>query len=292
MTVSLQDQPAVVATYGVPGSGKSTDALYSFPRGLFVAAPGALKPAAFVVGYTPAMIQLHTIGDLIKLIKSLKLGQYDAIVIDDFSMICDHTLMTLEGKFTGWKLWGEIRSQLLEFREASRSCGMHVVLNAHESAPATKDGFFIRGGPRLPGKMPEDLSAACDIVLRSQKTDGIIGWPVTYRCTVQDASYISKDRHGVTPDFAPMNLAEILRMAQYKIQRAPGLEWQEGVAEGIANSLLGKAQDQVQPTIQNVLTYTRSKGYTDLHARWAIRDGLARWILRKANSNPMALYGV
>ena len=114
---------------------------------------------------------------------------------------------------------------------------MAVIMSAHESAPTTKDGRFIRGGPKLPGKMPEDFPGVCDIVLRTAVDKTRLGWHGVYRCSIDDPNYVTKDRHGVTPDPAPMNLGEILRFAGYTIQRAPGLEWQEDVVEEVAGML-------------------------------------------------------
>ena len=51
MNLPYSGTKAVVATYGPSGIGKTTDLLYSFPHGLFVAPPGALKPAEKVVGF-------------------------------------------------------------------------------------------------------------------------------------------------------------------------------------------------------------------------------------------------
>ncbi len=283
---------SVTAIYGPSSIGKTTDLLYSFPNGLFLAPPGALKPAHHVVGYVPAHAEAATIDDATKRLReAAKAGKYDAVIVDDFSLLAEQTIAHLENvkKLTGFKLWGVVRDEVLEFRDVARRCGMHVVLTAHESTPRTVNGSFVRGGPKLPGKLPEDVPTACDLVLRAAHDSTRKGWHASYRCTVDDPQWVTKDRHGVTPDRAPMNLAEILRAAGYDIARAPGLEWQEEVVATLANALVTDAA--------NAATYLAqgrdlAAQYSDnpLHIRWVMRDALDRAALARARQNVFALY--
>jgi hypothetical protein len=118
----------VVCTYGPSGIGKTTDQGYSFPRALFVAAPGALNSVRSVCGYMPATVQIATIMDATKLIKNYS-KDYNTIVIDDFSFLSEQTFSTLEKKHKGFALWGELRDQALEFRDTARFSGVDVILN-------------------------------------------------------------------------------------------------------------------------------------------------------------------
>lgn len=281
---------AVVAIYGPSGCGKTTDLLYSFPNGIFIAPPGAIKPAHHVVGHVPESTEASTIMEATDLVK--KLGQnkkYDAIVVDDFSLLAEQTVASLEKKLTGFKLWGEMRNVVLAFRDTARRAGMHVVLTAHESTPRTMNGTFIRGGPKLPGRLPEDVPTACDLVLRAAFDQNRRGWHGCYRCTVDDTQWVTKDRHGVTPDRAPMNTAEILRMAGYEIRRAPGLEWQEELVEALATAMAAdpKAEGDL---VNEAIELAREKTDNDLHVRWLLRDSLDRSVLRRARQNALAIF--
>ena len=174
---------------------------------------------------------------------------------------------------------------------------MHVVLSAHESAPTTKDGRFIRGGPKLPGKMPEDFPTVCDLVLRTALDKNRLGWHGVYRCSIDDPNYVTKDRHGVTPDPAPMNVAEILRLAGYGILRAPGLEWQEELVEGVCNMLLdipldNKYNAASQEVAREAVEVARSQSDNDMHIRWVLRDGFDRAVLKRAQKSILATFGV
>lgn len=298
MTRPYGGDNVVAAIYGPSGLGKTTDLIYSFPGALFVAPPGALKPAHHVVGYVPQSVEASTIMDatsiVAKLAKSNPEG-FNAVVVDDFSLLAESTVAALERKHTGFKLWGAVRDAVLAFRDTSRHAGLHVVLTAHESAPRTMNGTFIRGGPRLPGRLPEDLPTACDIVLRAAQDSSRRGWHACYRCTVDDTQWVSKDRHGVTPDRAPMNLGEILRMAGYQLPRAPGLEWQEEMVEAISSLLVAGVMPMGTPSeekaiVAEAIELAREQTHNELHIRWMLRDALDRAALKRARKNVLGMY--
>lgn len=290
MTSPYNGAYAVVANYGPSGCGKTTDLLFSFPMALFVAPPGALKPAYNVVGYVPESVEAASIMDATKLVQEHgKKGQYDAIVVDDFSLLAEQTVAMLEKKISGFKLWGALRDAVLDFRDTARKAGMHVILTAHESTPRTVNGTFIRGGPRLPGRLPEDVPTACDLVLRAAFDQTRRGWHSCYRCTIDDTQWVTKDRHGVTPDRAPMNTAEILRAAGYTIRRAPGLEWQEELVEAVCNLLMADPKNE-KGIMDEAIEICREKTENDLHIRWVLRDALDRASLRRAKADVFALY--
>lgn len=281
---------AVVAIYGPSGIGKTTDLLYSFPRGLFVAPPGALKPAEKVVGSIPDSLEAATIMDATKIVQQHgKAGKYDAIIVDDFSLLSESTVNALEKKHTGFKLWGAVRDAVLEFRDTSRHAGLHVVLTAHESTPRTMNGTFIRGGPRLPGRLPEDLPTACDLVLRAAYDGSRRGWHACYRCTIDDPQWVTKDRHGVTPDRAPMNVAEILRCAGYEIRRADGQDWQEPLVAALSTALVENPAEEKE-LMQEAVELCKEHTDNQLMTRWVMRDALDRAALRRAQSDVLKIY--
>lgn len=281
---------AVIANYGPSGSGKTTDQLYSFPNGLFIAPPGAIKPAHNVVGFVPDTVEAASIMEATKLLKdAAKTGKYDAVIVDDFSLLSESTVNALEKKLTGFKLWGALREYVLDFRDTARRVGMHVVLTAHESTPRTINGTFVRGGPRLPGRLPEDVPTACDLVLRAAFEQNKRGWHAVYRCTIDDPNWVTKDRHGVTPDRAPMNTAEILRMAGYEIRRAPGLEWQEGIVDALAKLLVAEPENE-GALMQEAISICGERTTNPLHIRWVMRDSLDRAALLHAKQNVLSIF--
>lgn len=281
----------VAVIYGPSGHGKTSDLLYSFPRGLFIAPPGALKPAYGLVGHVPESIEAKTVMEATKILKANSASRkFDAVVVDDFSLLAEATVSELEKKLSGFKLWGALRDVVLEFRDTARHAGLHVALSAHESTPKTSSGIFVRGGPRLPGKLPEDLPTACDIVLRT-RYDGTRqrGWHIAYSCNIDDPQWVTKDRHNVTPVLAPMNLAEILRCAGYTIQRAPGLEWQEGIVAALAQALL-ETPNEERELMAEAIALCREQTENALHTRWVMRDALDRAALTRAQADAYRLY--
>ncbi len=285
-----QQVPAVVAIYGPGGLGKTTDNLYSFPTGLFIAPPGAVKPAEHVVGHIPDHVEAKSIADATKMLEAEgKKARYSAVVVDDFSLLAEQSISLLEKKYSGFKLWGALRDEVLDFRDTARRIGMHVVLTAHESTPKSSNGVFIRGGPRLPGRLPEDVPTACDTVLRAQLDKNRRGWHGCYRCTPDDPNWITKDRHGVTPDYAPMNIGEILRQAGFDIPRAPGLEWQEELVGALAKMMVDNP-DQEGELVKEAIQIAGEKTTNPLHVRWVIRDALDRATLIRAKGNVFDMF--
>jgi len=311
-------QPATGAAYGPSRVGKTTDLLYSFPRGFFIAVPAALKPSVNVVGFDidpNAIYEARGVEDATKkVLEVAKLKgtdggpRYDAVIVDDLTFLAEQTFSTLEQKLSGFKLFGALRDAIIDLRNASRSGNMHFFANAHESPPSMKNGGYIRGGPKLPGKLPEDFPAAFDLVLRAAYDSGRPGWPAVYRCLPHDTAYISGDRHGLTPEIAPMNIGEILRAAGYSLRRAPGLDWMDGVAETVALSLLERPSDE-KNILTNATRFILQTHYADVwndgknapearknramaHVRWVLRDGRDRALLRAARRQPLAAYGV
>jgi hypothetical protein len=274
----------VVCTYGPSGIGKTTDQGYSFPRALFVAAPGALNSVRSVCGYMPATVQIATIMDATKLIKTYS-KDYNTIVIDDFSFLSEQTFSTLEKKFKGFLLWGELRDQALEFRDTARFSGVDVILNCWEQGPkVAANGGKLRGGPMLSGRLPEAIPAMCDLVLRATHEPQRKPWGAAYRCS-PDPSYIMKDRFNIASliDPAPMNLAEILRAANIPVERHPDAPDQEEIVEGFTQKMM--TLDNPVAQANEFYKLLLDSGVAVPAARWILRDAMDRTNIRKALAN-------
>jgi hypothetical protein len=205
-----------------------------------------------------------------------------ALVVDDFSGMVQRTQENLAKTKKGFDLWVELRARVILFRDLCRVAGIHVVLNCWEKVSSVKaDGTFVRGGPQLPMKLPEEMPAMCDLVLRVIQDKTRQPWGVSFQCNL-DPKFVTKDRFGVVPHPAPMNLAEILREAGFVLPRYPGLEWQEEVAETIAQNLLTNDGSTDMKTAQEMYQALIQAGKTPKAVRWAVRDGLDRTALRRA----------
>jgi hypothetical protein len=273
----------VALVYGPSGLGKTTDCGFSFPNAYFLAAPGALKSIESMCGYSPPGANIKTIPEAIKVLQIFgKEGKYKTLVIDDFSFMAEQTFSWLEAKkMTGFKLWGEMRDLAIEFRNESRYSGMNVVLNCWEQPPkVTPEGAKIRGGPMLPGKLPEQIPALCDIVLRAMPDSKRQPHPVVYRC-MPDPSYSMKDRNSIADrvDPAPMNIGEILRAGGEDLgpRRWPEQEDQVEKFSQLFTGVVAEDKEKANQTFRAL----RSAGMSIHQTRWTIRDALDRALIRR-----------
>lgn len=283
-------------------AGKTSDALAAFPRGVYVAAPGALAPAQTLWGFdAPPRYDLETFDDVTAFGEQLT-PAHVALVIDDATLIADRTAgyLSRKSKLGGWDLWGAVLLQGIRMRDTLRRRGLHIVFTSHLRAAHIENGVRVRGGPSFQGQCSTKLPAAADFLLRAEARAGAgagsdafggasgptaIGWPMIYR-TGYSPDWLQGSRYG-TPDMSPMNLGEILRLAGFRIPRLPGLEWQEGVVASLANKLLEVGlgdKDKVAGALLRVKDYctAKFKPSSEAHVYWAIRDGYDRAVLRIA----------
>lgn len=290
-------EPAFVLTYGKAGSGKSCDNLGSFPCALFIAGPGALKPAEGLFGYEPRVTDVKSIDEATELVTRVTSGNdqtYDAIVVDDFSLLADVSYVDFAKRYKGYASWNALIDSVLNFAMTARRCGLHVILNAHERPP--NDGKAERGGPLLPCKLHEKLPAWCDVVLRTSVDTGKrFGFKGIYRCSVEDGSWVTKDRHHKTPDKAPMNLGELFRHIGYTVRRHPALAWQEEVVAAGAAGLAEVKPEAYGPVLQQIKDHIVGElNVADhRHINWTLRDALDRATIKRMSEAKMfSSYGV
>jgi len=283
----MKKEPVLVLTYGPSGSGKTTDLGYSFPNGVFIAARGALQSVRSVCGYNPKSVAVSIIDEatvfLEKLAKTKNHG-IDAVVVDDFSFLAEQQFAVYDKRYSGFTLWGKLRDSALAFRNAARYSDVHVILNCWEQPPKMKqDGTRVRGGPMLSGKLPEQIPAMCDMVLRCGSEAMRKPWSGVYRCSYS-TDYVMKDRFHVASrlDPAPMNLAEILRAGGYEIERHKDLQWQEEIVENVASALI--SGEPVADTVNSSYRTLVDGGVSTHAARWTMRDALDRSVIRRAIS--------
>jgi hypothetical protein len=210
-------------------------------------------------------------------------GEYETVVIDDFSFMAEQTFSAIEAdkRYQGFKLWGKMRDIALAFRDKSRYAGVNVIFSCWEQPAKSKEnGQQMRGGPQLSGKLPEQIPALCDVVLRATFEKRRRPWPATYRCT-PDPGFIMKDRFNVAAicDPAPMNLGELLRASGISVPRHPDMEDQEEQVETISLSLTGDLAKDA-PLVNEIYTSLVKAGHAPTRARWTLRDAVDRAVIR------------
>lgn len=280
----MRSIPALILDYGSSGVGKTTNALYSFPNALFIGTRGAFHSSVHLCGYTPTTVDAKTIADATAKVREVsKNGKHDAVVVDDFSFLAEQTIALYEKKYSGFKMWSAIRDDVLGFRNTAREANCHVLLNCWQKSPQTKpDGTFVRGGPMLSGKLPEQLPAMCDMVLQCSHDSMRKPWGGVYKCE-QSTRWVMKDRFNICYSLspAPMNTSEILRAAGYTISRHKDLPWQEKVVEEFSQRL-DAAGHALYDTANTLFAQLIQAGIEHKAARWTLRDALDRVVIRRA----------
>jgi hypothetical protein len=171
----------------------------------------------------------------------------------------------------------------------------------HERAAAVMAGLAQRGGPALPGKLPEQLPTTADLVLHAvfaPNLPGVMGgrtgWSGIYRCAPADNAFVTGDRNNVTPDPAPMNLAELLRAAEYGVARASGLEWMDDAVRVIATELLAQPPAREKEVLVYAVKNLFHPSTNPQHVTWVLRDAVDRVLIARTSprTNPLRLYGL
>lgn len=297
--MTTPETPNVMAcVYGKPKRKKTSDALASFPMGLFIGVPAAIKLVAEnELGFTPAVYPTppQTLDDLVALLGSLNPAeiaeQYGAVVIDDTSHICKQSMLKWQaespkgrsGKPDRFYQYQMLSRRLLELAGISRHLQSHLVMTFHERSPGTNsESVFSPGGPDVPSRnQVETLPSWCDINVRAI-IDPLYPdpwFPACYYVDPTDPDWITGDRTGVCTDRTPANLREILQASQsgYRLSRIPGLEWQDEIADAVSSQMsVGEAIDIIVSRIAR-----GHQNLNSLHVRWACQDGIARGVLTK-----------
>lgn len=278
--------PAFVVTYGKSGAGKTTDMVYSFPTAVFLTQPGAIKMAMPQCGYQPTELRVGTIMEATALIPQVAKAGYGGVVVDDFSALAENTFAAIEAAIKGnnkFAKFDAMRTAVLQFRNTARAAGCFVVLNAWEQEPKINEkNERLRGGPMLSGKLPEQLPAMADLVLRIGY-DGMRQGRHPYSYFVQGGlDWVGKDRDTGTPNPAPVNLAEILRFNGYTVPRLRGLEAGEAYVQDLALKLFVGNPNDDRAAVEATYAALLGAGLDRRHAYWLARDGYDRAQLQRA----------
>lgn len=294
--------PSFSILYADLKAGKTACAIAAFPGATFIAAPGALSPAESVWGLPPrARVDLETFTDVRQLAERTDTD----LVIDDATLIADRTAAKFGEKLSGWDVWGAVLNSAIRMRDTLRRRGRHIVMTCHPRPPHVEQGVRVRGGPSFQGQCFQKLPAAADLLLRAEPKPGVgdptyngpklRGWSMIFR-TAWHPDWLQGSRYD-TPDMAPMNLGEILRCAGFTIPRLRGLEWQESLANALANRIL-EVGIQDEAKVSDAIQKIRDLGLarfskTEAHVYWAVSDGYARAILRISRAaQRTAIWGI
>ena len=179
-----------VTVYGRSKTGKSTCTGAAGATGLFIGSRAGLLPLKSFLGIEKINVKLaKDVDEAAELLLKHSGSEMPTIVVDDFSLLVEDTISQLEKTHSFGDMWRALRAQVLRVRDAARKAtekGTHVIFNCHESPPKTSSGKSVRGGPAMPGQLPEQFSAFSDVVARVKYDETASPWKHTL-CTVSDA---------------------------------------------------------------------------------------------------------
>jgi len=307
------EPPAILVT-GPSGSGKTVDDMKCFPTHMRSAQlPGGTRGWIRVLGLPVEQLKTQNLKDLDhgrQYIAFLRQRNQEvmagkrpptdlvvSLIVDDLSLLAQAQFRKLRGaieRSNNFQFFEELRISIQQFAADCRNAGLFLVANAHLSPPGTmSDGQWYPGGPSMP--IAKLIPVAPHIFDTSIYVGSSIEerkpWGNVYYNYGPGGDYVSKDRHHVVRNPSPMNLRELLTSVGYKLPRAPGLDWQDRVAEEVAGRL--QAGANFLTLWDGRMAKLKEKSATPqhvLHWRWALEDGRDRFEIRQANE--AALYAL
>jgi len=274
----------LLALYAPSKSGKTLATLCAAFHGKWVAEKGALLPANEFGIPIPDAVRAPELPDVAKYVSTLVKQKtvIPALVIDDMSLIVQRTLSRLENEGVGVAMWGRIRQWVMSIAYDAKELterGTHVIFNFHEQPPRTSSGKYIRGGPQMPGQLPEQFSAECYVVCRAVFDPTAAPWKYVLH-TGPSGTHIHGDRMGVFPDVGPMNLREGLIQAGYDIPRPKGMEWMDSVVEKMSEKLLADDNLENWKQVLKAPAVKLAQKHGSGPVRWAVQDTVHRAVIK------------
>ncbi len=288
------DVPAVAGIAGEPGLGKTVDCLYSFPRALFIAARGSLKPAVSVVGHVPLVEYARDVDDIQKLVRAkvtpaaIKSRTITGVVIDDFgAAVGASELDALTRSTDARRVYKDLGIKVRNLIDDFRDLGVHTTLSTHKKSAKnpTAESAGHQGGAGLPGQLMTVVPSITDLWVNMHPDSMRRPWGASYHTGLSMlGAQGTRDRHDVCGERSPPNLGELLRAAGYKLDRPPGLEWQEDLLESITNTVMSGG-GTINQAAAFALSTMREKNTPPWAIRWLLRDLVDRVEIRTAIEN-------
>jgi hypothetical protein len=284
----------ICITYGNAKTGKTTDLGFTFPTGVFFApSASSVFPLKKMAGLKPKTAIVKSLIPVYKyIVKHAQDESITAIVIDDIALLADAAVKEWKdgAGSNGWLAYAEIKRVCQEICIIARHSPWHLVLDSHERAPETTEtGYFIRGGPMLPGKQAgPELQKNASIIIRAavgsaiDDTSGATeAWAGVYLCDQSDPNWVTGDRNGFALRSNPMNLREILHAGGVELPRI--VDWQEDYVEKLSEVLL-KGDSPLEVT-QKCIAAMEKRGAHDTLVNWTLRDAYDRAFFKRHKNN-------
>lgn len=300
--------PGIWGAYGPPGSGKTIDQCRAFPLGLWVGDEADFRSVVKEIGWGPAKEHLcteaHTLGSLVGLFDKFFPGNNNpkkipSVVIDELNTIVVRTVSasTRKDGRQAYKDLNETLTRLFDRFRKLNAVGVHIAWNAHAVRPdfeeivnpkdqsRTKGLLDREGGPEISAQAMRTVAKRSDCLYRIDVDPLLIGRPHPFVYYADHAvgnahsgsNFFQKDRLDLVQK-APINLAEILRAAGFKIPRPPQIE------AFLEPRVQWAATLDPMLAMQQFIPQVRQPGVPDTVVMWGVGDLYARLEIQKATS--------
>lgn len=275
----------LVCGYGAPKTGKTLDLGMTFCSGFFFApSMSGLAPLQGLAGFVPQ--NKATVKDFRKVVAWLRTHKDDdkisSLVVDDLSLIGDHTMKALTGELgASYDRWNALNELFLDFFDLAANAPFFTCITSHEVGPAEVKGTWIKGGPAMPSKPTGDkLAKNAGLILRSVEdptSAAADAYPKVYSCDPADTGFVTGNRMGAALPQYPLNMREVLHSCGVKLPRLHA--FQEDMVEKLAGLIVdGALNDDLLTKAEAAM---RKAGADDKAIFWTERDARARAFLRK-----------
>ena len=309
---SIEERPWIAAQIGESKVGKTTDMLFTLnDGGYYFGRPGSFRPSLRLLGWIPDPDQMNDAQDLRSMHEALKRRFGDGLKphpktglvprgvgIDDLSLAADATKAVLEKTLSGWDLWGALGNLLVDVIRFCNMMGLNTVISGHPRPPEKGE----KGGFKLPTKeLIKLIPKYCDLVVLVDEDVMREPHPYSYKCGPKGApGWITGDRNAVCPPSAPLNLAEILRLADrtsgvpFRLPRLRAMEsptWSPwGSAEDVVVRFSEKILTATDPVMEDKVLSGVGRRLIEqkvppAQIAWILRDLRDRVELDRANEN-------
>lgn len=158
----IKREPTYVGLiFGQPGAGKSTVAV-SATKPLLIDLDMGAQRIATKDRTGVDVVQCENYNDLVEIINSPELKNYDTIIVDTFGQIID---MMIRDRFNGSlnpKVWGILKSDFMQLTNTLKMTGKSILFLAHESEEKNDDKVIKR--PQCQGKAKDELMKVLDFI--------------------------------------------------------------------------------------------------------------------------------
>lgn len=297
----------------------------AFPRALFIGAPPAIRLIAenewgFTPTIWPFMLEdgrsvadvfglpstVETLPDLYAILDMLNsegyAGSFDAIVNDDLTPIAKRSVRmwklegvtTTAGYIDNFYPYQQLDGFMVDVAGLTRNLGCHgwstawlqpftVNMKTKKPQPGGPAVGSAAQSAQLPGWFDVNVEAIQDPEYPDPWMRGAL------RADVNNAQMVTGDRNGVAINGIPVppNIRELLRASRtpYVLQRIPSLEWQDELADEVAEIIVATGPRSKEVFRKLEQTFGGSipefpRTVDELHLRWGCQDGIARGVLR------------